>query len=657
MQTAAQRIIDLRETVANHARRYFHGEPIISDQEYDTMLAQLAELEQAHPEMGDKNSPTMRVGSPVPTSLKKVRHQKRMLSLEKAKTVEEILTFFKIFAGEIVTVEPKIDGLSLHLSYRRGELIQAITRGDGVEGEDVTENARTIRSIPLMLPKQTDLEVRGEVYWSIEKFNEYNEAADENEKYANPRNGAAGVMKQKDSSRVAKCRLDFMAYGATEDFWTTDSALLINLYSLGFQTPHLDTGALTAENLRFIIAACDKRRKTLGYDTDGVVIKLEECAQQRQAGEGETFPKWAIAFKFPPEAKPTKLLGVIEQVGKSGQITPVAEVEPVILGGVIVRRVSLCNQDEINRLGVNVGDRVLVQRSGEVIPKIIGLADAKPGDHPTYKMPNECPSCGTPLVRRQVEVHLFCPKRDCPAQYFGRLLFATGKSALDIDGLGETGIKELIAHGHVRELSDLFALNDFPFFLPTKRKKVKEGVEKAKSASLARKLAALNIDGVGIISAQDLAAKYDSLSSIYEACTNNPKEVEGIVGPVSRAMIFNWIENNISEVEKLAMHGFLIQQDEKATGPLSGKTFCITGELKSGTRGQITTLIESSGGTVKSSVTRKVQYLIKGDIGGGNSKAAAQQKWNTPVISEETLYSMIGIPMPVTSAALEEIDP
>ena len=669
--TDAQKIIDLRKQLAEHSFRYYvSNNPLVSDQEYDTLFRTLLELENRHPEMADPNSPTSRIGSPLPTGLRTFKHKVRMLSLENLTTRDEVMRFFGKYQGQEATLEMKIDGLSLHLRYEKGRLVQAITRGDGYEGEDVTENARTVRTIPLSLLKPMDIEVRGEVYWRISAFVAYNEKLLESDRYANPRNGASGVMRQRDSKEVAQCHLDFVAYSVPTDLppaIDTQEGLLAYLESLGFRsTMTLDvtqdmhglpyvTTLIDPDELKTAIEFLNDYRKSLDLDTDGLVIKLSSLPLQRDVGEGERSPRWGAAYKFPPEAKETKLLGVVIQVGKTGQITPVAQLEPVSLGGAVVQRASLCNQNELDRLGIDVGDYVLVQRSGEVIPKVTGLARPSPTKqnvNESFQLPKKCPCCKTPLVRYEGKVHLFCPNQDCHDQVFARLVFATGKDALNIDGCGEVGVQTLMTKAKVNRLSDLFALQDFSCFKPAQRKKVQDSLERSKAGPLWRKIAALNIESIGKVSAQDLAVKYESIAAMYK----DEAGMNKIVGEVATASFRQWVEENIDELDRLASAGFHFIEDRKAAGPLSGKSFCITGKLVSGPRDDVSALIESHGGTVKGTVTKKVDYLIQG-IGGGNNKAAGASKWGTRTISEEELYQMIGIPMPIYHQNPPEIEP
>jgi DNA ligase (NAD+) len=669
--TDGQRILDLRRELTEHSFRYYVlNNPVLSDQDYDVLFKELLELERLHPEMGDPNSPTMRVGSVVPTSLNTVKHRTKMLSLDNLDSLERTMQFFDKYKGHEVILEMKVDGLSLHLSYENGKLRQAITRGDGFEGHDVTENARTVRTLPLELRRPVTIEVRGEVYWRLSAFTAYNKTVEESEQYANPRNGASGLMQQLDSREVAKCSLDFVAYAVPTDLpptIETQEGMLEYLENLGFRTtmsldateempgrPYMTTVVEPTELLE-AIRLLDSYRKKLDLDTDGLVLKISSLPLQRDIGEGERAPHWAAAYKFPPEKKSTKLLGITVQIGKSGQVTPVAQLQPVNVSGVTIQSVSLCNQDELDRLGIDIGDDVWVQRSGEVIPKIVGRAKAAPGKqniNKSYQLPDLCPCCQKPLVRFEQEVHFYCTNPDCYDQVYARLVFAVGKHGLDIDGCGEIGVKTLMDEGGVRRLSDLFAFKKWDIFKPAQRKKIQDGLARARKLPLWRKICALSIEGIGKISAQNLSAKYSSLFDMYA----DKDGIRKIVGEVATATLRQWVVDNIEEIELLSSLDFDFKQDAASSGPLSGKTFCITGKMISCARDELSALIESKGGIVKGTVTRNVEFLIQGQ-GGSNNKAAGAAKWGTKTITEEEIYRMMGLPMPLGKRLPTEIEP
>jgi DNA ligase (NAD+) len=687
--TDSERILNLRKELTHYSFWYYtHHTSLVADEQYDHMLKELVNLEKDHPEMADPNSPTMRVGSNVPTGFLLVEHAVKMLSLDNVTSVDETAKFFSSVSTQEVTIEMKLDGLSLHLDYVDGNLVRAVTRGNGSEGADVTENARTIKTLPLVLLEPVTVSIRGEVCWSLSAFNAHNASLPPEDAVANPRNGASGSMSLKDSKEVAKRNLSFIAYSVPTGLPPRigcQEALLEWLGSLGFVTtmslpvtkdmaglPYL-TSSLVKDELDAAIRYLDDYRKHVDFGTDGLVVKLSSLADQRDLGEGTKSPKWAAAYKFPPEIKETRMIGVVIQVGKTGQMSPVALLDPVSLGGAIVQRVSLCNQDEFDRLSVDIGDTVYVQRSAEVIPKVMGLARPAPGKvdvNRGYQMPKTCPSCGSLLVREKGMVHLYCPNTEsCKDQIYGKLFYALGKSALDIDGCGEVTVSTLMSKGNVKSLTDLYELEDFSFLSPTQAKKLKLGLEKAKTSPLWRKLCALNIEGIGKTKSQELTAKFNSLKGMVEGRTNideaispdstveakkvsaNQDIVVDILGPVGVLSLADAYDSGEVQtaITRLAAHGFLFQEEARVQGPLSGKSFCITGSLLSGSRDEVGALITKYGGSVKSSVTKKCDYLIMGSEGGLNKQTAAA-KFGTVILDESTLYTMIGIPMPVLEA-------
>jgi DNA ligase (NAD+) len=414
---------------------------------------------------------------------------------------------------------------------------------------------------------------------------------------------------------------------------------------------------LDPEQLRNGIKFMEDYRKALDLDTDGLVIKLQSLTQQLEAGSGERAPLWAAAYKFPPEVKETCLLGVIVQVGKTGQITPVAQLEPVELNGAVVQRASLCNQDELDRLGIDLGDYVRIQRSGEAIPKIIGLARPSPIKADlgrSFRLPKTCPCCSEILIQREGQVNLYCPNRNCRDQVHARLCYAIGKDGLDLEGCGEKAVKLLMAH-QIYTLADLFACSDFDFLKTFMARKMREGLEKAKSAPLWRKLSALCIDMVGKITCQDIAYRYGSLYAIM----NDKEGMIQLTGKATTESFFNYVADHIDEIERLVEMGVTFREDRSASGPLTGKAFCVTGSLNSGTRDQIEALIRKQGGLVRRQMSKKVDYLVQGE-GGGTRKAADATRFGTRAISEEELYVLMGLPLPTedyTDSSMPKVDP
>jgi DNA ligase (NAD+) len=661
------RIIQLRQEINEHNFNYHAmNSPILTDAEYDRLFMELVELEKLHPELRDVNSPTSRVGFPSNSSFQKVEHRVKMLSLDNAMSAKDVLKFFE--KGETVIIEPKIDGFSLELTYENGVLIQAATRGDGRTGDDVTANARTIPTIPLVLhtapnSKPLSVRIRGEVYMTFSVFNRLNLELEQtgDEPFANTRNAASGTIKLKDPAAVARRSLSFVAYGTPNEVKgpSTQDELTEWLLSLGFaNVTMLPTSSEPQDNpptvveikdekqMEEVIAAWDKYRKQLDLATDGLVLKVNSLAKQRELGEGTRAPNWAVAYKFPPERKVTKLNAVTVTVGKTGKLTPVAELEPLTLAGTVVTYASLCNADEIARLKVNIGDDVYVEKSAEIIPKIMGVH--KKHNSAAWKMPTKCPCCETPVIRPKGLVDYYCPNKDCKDQIFARLCHSLGKTCLDVDGCGEVTVKELMAHG-VKTLSDFFAIEDLSFLKNAARKKLIESREKAKHVTLWRKIHALGIDGIGRTVSQELAGRWNALYSMFDDLV----ELKRVLGESNYKSFIEYMEVNSAEIDRLDALGVIFENDSKSAGPLSGKYFVITGSLVSGKRDDVIRRIEEAGGIVKGAVSKNVHYLVAG-ADCGRTKTDAAKKLGTIVITEEELYQLMGKPMPVITS---EVDP
>ena len=654
---ANARIQELRAAINLHNHRYYVlGVALITDAEYDQLYAELLGLEQKYPALRDANSPTQRVGGGLVGGFEKVKHQHRMLSLSNTYDAAELLK--KFASGEELLVEPKIDGLSLKLVHEQGQLIQAVTRGiDGTYGDNVTMNARTIRTVPLELLEPVSVIVTGEVYMRYSVFNALNSELEQvgDEAFANARNAAAGTLKLKNPREVAARKLSFVSHGCNTEIVNVakQSDLMAYLETLGFQSPSMlpmqtttPTPTLSRvltlgseEDLRELIAELDTCRKFLDVATDGLVFKVNDLARQVDLGEGEKSPNWGYAYKYPPERKPTLLVDIVLEVGKTGKVTPVAELKPVPLSGTIVQRASLCNAEEIKRLNVDVGDVVEVEKSAEIIPKVMGVFKKASTSH--YVFPANCPCCGTKLVRLEGAVDWFCPNSEgCDEQVFARLKFATGKQALDIAGCGEAMIRFLMKYG-VRKLSDLFALQNTTFLKPAARKAFLEGREKAKKQAFWRQIAALNIEGIGKTRCQDIAVHFSSLITAFE---DGQALRELINDETAYGNLLDYFDNHGDEINRLNELGLSFEAERNKTGKLSGKTFAITGGLLSGTRDDVIKRIETAGGLVKPNASRKCDYLVQG-TGGGRVKAEKAEKFGIPVITEQQLYEMMGEPM------------
>jgi len=656
--TTSKRIEELRKLLRQHTYEYYVlNNSTMTDAEYDQYYAELVKLESAHPELATPDSPTQRVGAASTSGFAKFKHETRMLSLENIRTAADLIRYL---GNTEVAVEPKIDGLSLKLIYEKGLLKMAATRGDGDEGDDVTVNARTILTIPLKLKKPLTIEVKGEVFMTGTVFEELNHKreADELELLSNPRNAASGALKSKDPREVAASRLDFVAYAINTELEQVKTQMHVTEYlaQLGFQTvydlptlgknkPIADVYTLTTpEEIEPRLEAANQARKFLDLPTDGLVFKINDLKVQRERGEGSKYPNYACAFKFPEERVDTELLGVTLQVGRTGQITPVAELLPVTLGGAKVRRASLCNQDEINRLEIGIGDRVWVQRSAEVIPKVVGLA--KKLSDGNFQLPTTCPCCDTVLVKPEGYVDSFCPNRDCEDQVYGRLRHASSKEALDIDGCGKVTVRCLMDNG-ARTLVDLMRI-DPCFMKPAARKRFIASRDALKDRPLWRKYCALGIPGFGKTLSQEVAARWPSLAKAFDTMLPEATEkptLQEITGPAVYNNIIEYCTKYAAELDELD-ELLILEDNEKKSGSLAGKALCVTGLFDSGNRKAIETMIEQAGGIVKSSVSRKVNYLVQGGSETGSNKKANALKFNVPIINEKQLFELMGTAMP-----------
>ncbi len=662
MIDAAARAKELQTLIRKYDYHYYVlGAGKITDAEYDVLFKELQELEQRHPELADANSPTARIGGLGNSGFVKTRHLRRMLSLRNTYNSAEVLAAFA--PGDEIVVEPKVDGLSLKLVYKKGRLVQAVTRGNGEYGDEVTENARTIRTVPLILEPPVDLEVTGEVYMTYSSFNQLNEEleAQVDELFANARNAAAGSLKLKDSKEVARRHLRFATHGCNTAFdgVTTYWDQLGVLEGLGFQTmlalPATESCATVtslfeitnAEAIGKIIQEADVNRRFLDLATDGLVFKHNSLRKQEELGEGNKYPNWAVAFKYPPERKSTTLLSVTIQVGRTGKVTPVAELKPVLLGGTIVKRASLCNEAEIKRLGIQIGDEVFVEKSAEIIPKVMGVSSKVAEGF--YAFEKRCPSCEQPLTQPAGLVDWFCLNKDCEERVFNRLRHATGKQALDIDGCGQAMIQELMKRG-VRRLSQLLSLKDLSFLKPAARVRFAENREVARRQPFWRQLHALGIEGLGVDKCKMIAQMWPSLIAIFDEL-NLPKLKE-LIGPVTYENFTAYIGEEQEEISALEAAGLSFSDETSSLGPLTGKIFAITGALMTGSRDSIVRKIEAHGGMVKANMSKKVNYLVAG-LDAGATKTNKAQAFGITTISEEQLYVMMGEPMPAVSTSVD----
>jgi DNA ligase (NAD+) len=657
------RLDELRGEVDHHLYRYHVlDDPEISDVEYDRLFDQLKALEEEHPDLITPDSPTQRVGAPPSDRFQKVEHLSPMGSLEKVTDDESLFKWAddvrkRLDSDEPVAyvIEPKIDGLAINLTYENGVLTRGATRGDGVQGEDVTVNLRTIPSIPLKMrggdPPQV-LEVRGEVYMPLSGFRELNERiAELGQKLApNPRNAAAGSLRQKDSSITASRPLAVWVYGVgtasgaeLDSHWET----LAWLRERGFRT---NPFAERLETIDEVAVACrdwERRRAELDYEIDGIVIKVDSREQQSRLGALHSRPRWARAFKWAPMTATTRLQKIAIRVGRTGALNPWAMLEPVQVGGVTVSRATLHNEEDINRKDIREGDDVIVQRAGDVIPQIVGPAGPHRRGTKPFRMPKTCPLCGAEVVKPEGEAMHRCPNRACPSRGLETLINWV-QGAGDIDGVGEQLMRRLWELGLVRSLPDLYRLTkeqllELDGFQEKSASNVIDAIALSKRTPFSRVLLGLNIPDVGWVTAQNLARHFGSIDRIADASQEDIQDVDGI-GPERAEAIAAWFSDAanrqlVAELRDLGLQFVIGDEEKPVEGPLSGKTYVITGTLEGYTRDEAKDALEALGAKVGDSVSKKTAGVIVGESPG--SKLAKAQKAGVPILAEADLKRLL----------------
>ena len=678
MSTVSQQLEELRDRIRRHEERYHVlDDPDISDSEFDALLRELQALEAAHPELVTPDSPTQRVvGRPV-EGFETVEHSAPMLSLDNAYSVDEMQAFDERVRKGVGVDDPgepiryvtelKIDGLSVAATYQDGRLVRGVTRGDGVRGEDVTSNIRAVRAIPLRLRDGPSggLEVRGEVYLPRRAFDQVNlerEAAGE-PAFANPRNAAAGTIRNLDPALVAKRGLSVFMYqavvvaqgSASATATVTHDQMLTELLAWGLP---VESHWQVCESVAEVMAFCDEwhdKRRSLGFDTDGVVVKVAETALRVRLGSTSKFPRWAIAFKYPAEQATTRLISIEVNIGRTGAVTPYAVLEPVRLAGTTVQMATLHNAEEVARKDIRAGDTVLVEKGGDVIPKIVktivtrrptGKAEPEP-----FVMPTRCPACDTPLERPTGEVIWRCPNVTCPAKIRRALQHFASRGAMDIEGLGESLVDQLVEKGLAADFADLYsltaeALEGLERMGAKSAANVMEQLERSKTNELWRVLHGIGVRHVGERAAQVLASTFATLDTLMAASTEDLEAVSD-VGPVVAASVRQFFDEprNQKLIERLRQAGLTMVGEtaepvEVAQGStLAGKTFVLTGTLESQSRDEAKRAIEALGGKVTSSVSKKTGYVVAGAKPG--SKAAKAQALGVPILTEAELLIMV----------------
>lgn len=653
---------ELAEEVRHHRDLYYNRQPVISDAEFDQLFSRLQRLEADHPELAVPESPTMDVGAPVPatSSFENVEHLERMMSLDNVFDTRELTEWLERTPAERYLTELKIDGLSIDLVYRGGRLERAATRGDGRVGEDVTENARVIEDIPQELtateyPVPELLEVRGEVFIAIEDFADVNEQRinEGGRPFANPRNAAAGSLRQKNVEDVKKRRLKMICHGlgATEGFtpesqWDVYRAL----GAWGLPVSPYTESVTTAEEVREKVSYWAGHRHDAAHEMDGVVVKVDLRSEQRSYGATSRAPRWAVAYKYPPEEVTTKLRDIQVGVGRTGRVTPFAIMEPVFVAGSTVAMATLHNQTEVKRKGVLIGDTVVIRKAGEIIPEVLGpVAEKRDGSESEFIFPTLCPSCGTRLApQREGDADWRCPNtRSCPAQLSERLTYLAGRGAFDIEALGEKGAQDLIRRGILRDESELFDLNAEKLqaskVYTTNAGKVNasgtkllEHLAQARETDLWRVLVALSIRNVGPTAARALASRYHSLAAMREADADDIAETDGVGAIIARSFK-EWFEIDWHRqiVDRWAAAGVTMAEDvsEQPAQTLEGLTIVATGSLEGYSRDSVKEAIISHGGKASGSVSKKTDYVVVGDNAG--SKETKARELGLTILDEE----------------------
>lgn len=652
-----QEIQQLREQLNEHSYRYYVLDaPVISDFEYDRLLRRLEELEGAHPELITPDSPTQRVGGQVLDSFSPVEHPVPLESLQDVFSMEELAEFDRRVRDTVgpaeYDVEPKVDGLSVALEYADGVFVRGATRGDGRTGEDVTENLKTIQSIPLHLEKApARLIVRGEVFMPRRVFESLNQEREQNGEplFANPRNAAAGSLRQLDPKVAASRRLDILVFNiqlVEGESFKTHQETLEYLERMRFKViPHKTFGSL--EEVSREIRRMGDERYEYEFDIDGAVVKLNSLSDRGLLGSTAKFPRWAAAYKYPPEQKESKVVDIVVQVGRTGVLTPKAVVEPVRLAGTTVTNATLHNQDYITERDIRIGDTVLIQKAGEIIPEIVSVVrEKRPEGTRPYHLPEFCPVCGAPVARDEDGAHIRCTGAECPAQLLRNLTHFASRDAMDIEGLGPAVVESLVNAGLVKTAADLYQLQaqDVARLDRMGQKSAENlimAIEKSKSRDLSRLLFAFGIRQVGQKAGKILASHFGSLDAIRKASVEDLTSINDI-GAVTAQSLADWLSSPqsrhlISSLEAVGVN--MTGETAVKVGRFTGKTFVLTGSLSRFTREEAAQKIEAEGGKVSSSVSKKTSYVVAGEAAG--SKLAKANDLGIQVLSEEEFLTML----------------
>ena len=678
-----ERIEALRKEIEHHTYLYYVKDaPEISDGAFDSLMRELRELEAEHPEFADPNSPTQRVGGAVGDQFAPVQHERRMYSIDDAMDFDELEAWMDRVEEALgslpeLVCELKIDGSGIALTYEDGALVRAATRGDGTTGEDVTANIRAIKDVPLHLReagmqgivRDGSVELRGEVYMPKASFESLNRAAEANGKpgFANPRNAAAGSLRQKDPTITAGRDLSSFIYAVADEQALAATGQFELLEWLGQAGFHVNPDVKLVKTREDVRAFCEQaleNRDGLPYDIDGVVVKVNSFTQQAAMGYTARAPRWAIAFKFPPEEKATKLLDITVQVGRTGALTPVAELEPVRVAGSVVARATLHNEDEVRRKDVRIGDTVIVRKAGDVIPEVLGPVESlRPAGAEPWTMPGTCPSCGSPVMREEGEVAYRCISIDCPAQAQERLVHWASRGAMDIDGMGDEIVGRLVESGRVTDVADYYSLDEVELSLldmgrvnkegnpirlgETVAKKLVAQIDESRGRGFARVLFGIGIRHVGKTMAEGIAAAYPSMDALMQAGEEDLAAVEGVGPKIAHSIyVFLRTPDNVQVIERLRTRGVVMESEaldesEQLPQTLAGLTFVLTGALvQSGmTRDEAGAALKARGAKVSGSVSKKTSFVVAGEAAG--SKYDKAISLGVPVLDEQQLLAIL----------------
>ena len=662
-EQAKERIEELRKQVEYHAKKYYDDDkPEISDFEYDMLMVELRNLEKEYPEFKSSDSLTQKVGGHVKEGFKKVTHEVPLQSLQDVFSLAEVEDYIekineKAKENDIedtnYVVETKIDGLSAALEYKQGKFVRGATRGNGLVGEDVTENLRTIKTIPMELNEKIDITVRGEVFISKKDFEKMNQEREEDEKelFANARNAAAGSLRQLDSKITAKRPLDIYIFNVQKiegKEFNSHFEELEYLSKLGFNVNPIRIDCKNIEEIENAIKKIGEERENLTFGIDGAVVKVDDLKFREILGTTAKVPRWAIAYKYPPERKETILKDIVCQVGRTGVITPMAILEPVRVAGSKISKTTLHNEDFIKEKDIRIGDTVVIQKAGDVIPEIVEVKRKKrTGKEVEFEMPKVCPVCGAPAIREEGEAAVRCTGIECPAKLYRNLVHFVSREAMNIDGLGEAIIKQLLDKGLIKNMADIYALK-FEDIASLKKngKKFAENlinsINRSKQNDLYRLITAFGIRHVGVKASKILAKRYKNMKNLMKATSEELAMIEDI-GPIVADSIREFFlqDQTIDLIEKLKQAGVNMKhlEEENSDDRFNGKTFVLTGSLEKYTRNEASSIIEKFGGKTSSSVSKKTDYVLAGEDAG--SKLTKAQSLGVKILTEEEFEKLI----------------